>query len=135
VFFMVTIEAGLFKLDRLRPFRNTRRRPSQSLLKKNLCCCFSDVMRAYTKSQSTVCEDLRLALSRVSEFCPGVVLTFCSTSAAGCNDAIEYGLFLQEYIPTWAFCLTESDRRRGKQGQEMFGNARILFPCPKRVNS
>jgi hypothetical protein len=74
------MEAGLFKLDRLRPFRTTRRTPCQSLLKKKKkCCCFSDVMRAYTKSQSTVCEDLRLALSRVSEFCPGVVLTFFGT--------------------------------------------------------
>jgi hypothetical protein len=35
-----------------------------------------------------------------------------------------------ESIPPWAFCLTVGV----EQGQEIFGNARILFPCPKGVN-
>jgi hypothetical protein len=41
---------------------------------------FPDLVTAIRpKFQSTVCEDLRLALSRVSEFCPGVVLTLYGT--------------------------------------------------------
>ncbi len=35
-----------------------------------------------------------------------------------------------ESIPPWAFCLTAGM----EQGQEMFDDARILFPCPKGVN-
>ena len=47
------------------------------------------------------------------------------TGASQSNRILSF-----ESIPPWAFCLTAGM----EQGQEMFDDARILFPCPKGVN-
>ena len=61
-----------------------------------------------------------------SKLCETVAFESCRMGA----PALEYRFSLQESIPPWAFCLTVGVG----QGQELFGDARILFPCPKGVN-